>query len=75
MTQPQQHPLGGTPAQLAGRLLFAVIFFASAMNKFQTFDKSTGGPMTAYMTPKLDNALNKFQTLTGFTLPIEKVGI
>lgn len=30
------------------------------------FDKETGGPMTTYMAPKLDNFLAKVQKLTGF---------
>ena len=36
------------------------------------FDKETGGPMTAYMAPKLDHFLAKVHDLTGFVVPIAK---
>jgi len=55
-----------------GRLMFVLIFFGSAFEKFSSYDVSTGGPTTAYMAPKMDNFLSQVKAHTGVELPIDK---
>jgi predicted metal-dependent phosphotriesterase family hydrolase len=38
-------------------------------------DEATGGPIVAYMAPKMDNALNQIEQLTGLHVPLEKVSV
>lgn len=75
MPKKSQNAWGGTTGQAAGRLLIALIFFASAFGKFSSFDKHTGGPQMPYLSAKLDGAKAHIQALTGFHVPIEKVRV
>lgn len=48
-----------------GRLLFALLFIVAGVQKIQSFDPLTGGPMAAYMAPKLEAAMDIVQQHTG----------
>lgn len=49
-----------------GRVMFAMLFLVSGLNKFATTHPKKGGSIVDYMTPKLDLAMNKVGKYTGF---------
>eukprot|EP01026_Neomeris_dumetosa_P008967 TRINITY_DN1295_c0_g1_i9.p1 TRINITY_DN1295_c0_g1~~TRINITY_DN1295_c0_g1_i9.p1 ORF type:complete len:168 (+),score=19.34 TRINITY_DN1295_c0_g1_i9:63-566(+) len=56
-----------------GRTLFALIFVLSGIQKLQTFELSTGGPVMATMKPKMDLLLEKIQNHTSIQLEDQHV--
>lgn len=47
-----------------GRLAFAFLFISSGLQKLQTFDKMTGGPLvTSLVEPALEKSLGEISTL------------
>lgn len=48
-----------------GRLLLAFLFLSSGLQKLQTFDLATGGPVMAQMGPKMDTFLKQIDDFLG----------
>ncbi|CAD7705331.1 unnamed protein product [Ostreobium quekettii] len=55
-----------------GRLLLALIFITSGLDKFSNFDAETGGPSGKYMAPKMDAFREAFAERTGIQFPLQK---
>lgn len=56
-----------------GRLLFSMIFIASALQTVQQFDMKTGGPVVAgYAAPKLNAFFAKVSQATGVQIALPK---
>ena len=56
-----------------GRVLFALVFLGSGVQKLQTFDLKSGGPVLDVMSPKLDEIFGQLHKQTGYSLPVQKV--
>mmetsp|Transcript_7100 Transcript_7100/g.12179 ORF Transcript_7100/g.12179 Transcript_7100/m.12179 type:complete len:210 (-) Transcript_7100:1077-1706(-) len=69
---PGEHYLGGTRAQVLGRILICSVFMGAAVVKWQSFDKETGGPFAAWMAPRLEHFLTELSDTLGFTVTIDK---
>lgn len=58
----------------AGRLLFALLFLASGVQKLTTYDHSKGGgPVAQLVGTKLQTFNKSVHNLSGVSLPLEKV--
>mmetsp|Transcript_14394 Transcript_14394/g.40635 ORF Transcript_14394/g.40635 Transcript_14394/m.40635 type:complete len:147 (-) Transcript_14394:386-826(-) len=55
-----------------GRMAFAFIFISSGLQKLQTFDQETGGPIVSdVVTPALEKAYDAFSTAAPQPLPLK----
>ena len=59
--------------QYLGRALMALIFLSDGALKFGSFDKETGGPFMAHLSPKLETAVAKLENGLGIRIPLKKV--
>lgn len=58
----------------AGRLLFALLFLASGVQKLTTYDHSNGGgPVVQLVATKMQVFEKSVHDVAGVTLPLEKV--
>ncbi|CAD7702591.1 unnamed protein product [Ostreobium quekettii] len=55
-----------------GRILLALIFIASGLDKFRNFDKDSGGPMAGVMAPKLEHFMDIVSKRTNIEIPLHK---
>lgn len=63
----------GRLASTAGRVLLAMIFIFSGLDKLKSFDLETGGPLVKFVTPKMDHFLDTVQEATGLDIPLKSV--
>lgn len=56
-----------------GRALFALLFLGSGVQKLQSLDFKSGGPVLDVLSPKLDEVFSQFQSQTGYSVPVQKV--
>ncbi|KAK9803121.1 hypothetical protein WJX73_007019 [Symbiochloris irregularis] len=55
-----------------GRLLFALLFLGSGIQKLQTLDFKSGGPVLDVLSPKLDELFANVHSSTGYAVPVHK---
>lgn len=55
-----------------GRALFALLFLGSGVQKLQSLDFKSGGPVLDVLSPKLDEVFSQFQSQTGYSVPVQK---
>lgn len=56
-----------------GRLLLASLFILSGAMKFSHYNPQSGGPVVAYMSPKMDNVLQHLHRTAGIHVPLQQV--
>lgn len=57
---------------LFGRITLAMIFIASGMDKLQSFDLKSGGPVVAFMAPKLERFFDGLGDLTNIRISLQQ---
>eukprot|EP00877_Chromochloris_zofingiensis_P002921 jgi/Chrzof1/1262/Cz01g46220.t1 len=55
-----------------GRLLLASLFILSGAMKFSHYNPQSGGPVVAYMSPKMDNVLQHLHRTAGIHVPLQQ---
>ena len=65
-----------SPLAFAGRLLFALLFLTSGLQKLVTYDHANkGGDIAKFVGTKVDSLNVHVKELTGNKIPIGKVGL
>ena len=63
----------GSWTSFIGRTLFALLFLGSGVQKLQTLDFKSGGPVMDVLSPKLDDIFANIHSKTGYAVPVQKV--